>query len=201
METEEDAEGSLNPYHPFQNRQEFESLVPGKILELDKLWRRDSTLGGEILRAHLFVEHHLDIYLKIVRSDLKSRVRRKMKFSQKIGAVGKTEACGVDLSRGLKRINLIRNRFAHSLRAEILPEDIGDLLLVEEFAHFRSAALRFTSSNGEESWPDDPKHVVGSFARFASLHLAGIEDETARRVSAWFRMLGNASRIPAEGGQ
>jgi hypothetical protein len=101
-------------------------------------WEQDIATIGRILRAHLFVEHFLSEYLQSKNPNLGSLEEARISFGQKITllAAGRPEI--EYLLPGIRRLNIIRNRIAHSLRAELTQNDTDVFLQVKLFAAMRN---------------------------------------------------------------
>lgn len=148
-------------------------------------WNQDTVTIGRILRGHLFVEHFLTEYLSARNPELGSLEEARLTFSQKLALVGGGTGGVSYLLPGVRRLNAIRNRLAHSLRAEVTTEGANAFLAIEFFRAMRDAghAPRVASA--------EPIDVLEDFAKHAGLALhasasrdAGLWSEAFRRAEA-----------------
>ena len=109
--------------------------------QLLTLWEQNADSIGRILRAHLFVEHFLTEFLQAKNPRLGSPDKARLGFAQKVSLLG-TELSEVhDLVPGIRRLNKIRNRVAHSLHADLTTEDTETLLGCGLFRALREESL------------------------------------------------------------
>lgn len=128
-------------------------------------WEQDTGTIGRILRAHLFVEHFLTEYLSARNPQLGSVADAKLSFGQKLALVGNGTGGVEYLLPGIRRLNAIRNRLAHSLHADVSDEDASVLLSIPMFRAMREAgnAPRIPSAA--------PVDILDDFAKHAGLAL------------------------------
>jgi hypothetical protein len=127
--------------------------------QLMAVWEQDSHLIGRILRAHLFVEHFLNELLRAKNPDL-GLDKARLSFAQKVSLVGSGSAEIEDLLLGIRRLNAVRNRLAHSLHADLTTEDADVLLNCRYFRALRDEGARTTSRKAST----EPIDVVEDFA-------------------------------------
>lgn len=151
-------------------------------------WNQDTGKIGRILRAHLFVEHFLTEYLSARNPELGSLEEARLTFSQKLALVGEGSGGVSYLLPGVRRLNVIRNRLAHSLRAEVTMEDADAFLAIDLFRAMRDAghAPRLASA--------DPIDVLEDFAKHAGLALHASASRDADLWSEAFRRAEAKSR-------
>jgi hypothetical protein len=101
----------------------FKNDAQKQLNELNEKWNQNSELLGRILRAHLVVEHYLTLWVQYHNPNLGSINEARLSFSNKISLVGEKDISIKDLVPGLKRLNKVRNRIAHTLNVNILRED------------------------------------------------------------------------------
>ncbi|MBD2066310.1 hypothetical protein H6F93_02000 [Leptolyngbya sp. FACHB-671] len=133
-------------------------------------WEQDTTTIGRILASHLFVEHFLTEYVQAKNPQLGSLAEAHISFSQKVALVGTGEPGTDYLLPGIRRLNKIRNRIAHTLRAEVTEDDANAFLQIELFQSLRTELARTSSTPSVPS--TDPIIVLEDFAKHAgsSLH-------------------------------
>jgi hypothetical protein len=131
--------------------------------EISDRWNQDAGLMGRILRAHLFVEHYLTDYLSTRNPNLGSTEKARLSFSQKVELADRPESPEAYLFTGIRRLNQVRNRLAHTLMAEVTEADRDAFLSIELFRALRDAlAAPQTAST-------DPIDVLEDFARHAGI--------------------------------
>jgi len=128
-------------------------------------WEVDAGTIGRILRAHLFVEHYLTQYLQEHNPNSPDIDGARLSFDQKVALLGKTDRMVAHLTSGLQRLNRIRNRLAHTLKAEVTLEDSQAFLSIDLFREMRRA------SAAPQRPSDDRLTVLEDFARHAGIML------------------------------
>lgn len=146
------------------------------------LWEQDTGQIGRILRAHLFVEHWLNEYLRTKNPNLGSLEKARLSFAQKVDLVGDVSSGISYLMLGIRRLNAIRNRLGHSLTAEISDTD-GNIFL--EIGLFR--AMR--DEGAKPKIPStDPVDIIEDFAKHVGLVLQSIATGSAEIWAEAFRL-------------
>ncbi len=128
-------------------------------------WEQDTGTLGRILRAHLFVEHFLGEYIQSENPELGSLEDARLTFAQKVALIGTTAPGIAYLLPGIRRLNAIRNRLVHSLRAEVTKEDADALLAVEIFRELRNVLAEPATPSA------DPVDILEDFASHAGIML------------------------------
>ena len=144
-------------------------LLDADFQEVTRRWAQDTAKIGRILRAHLFVEHFLTEYLQAKNPDLGSLDDARVTFAQKIPLINTDELRIAYLLPGIRRLNTIRNRIAHSLHADVTQDDANVFLQIQLFS-----ALRNESAKRSQRAPSsDPIDIMEEFAVHAGslLHL------------------------------
>ena len=141
-------------------------------------WEQDTVAIGRILRAHLFVEHFLTEYLRAGNPELGLLEDARVSFSQKMALVGNMTPSTGYLLPGILRLNSIRNRIAHTLRAEVTDEDVRAFLQIDIFRAMRDESARRRS--GTPSM--DPIVVLEEFAIHAGISLHA---SASRQADVW----------------
>jgi hypothetical protein len=109
--------------------------------EIRSRWEQDTTTIGRILRAHLFVEHFLTLYLQRRNPELGSLEGARASFSQKVALIDNGNPGTAYLLPGIRRLNSIRNRIAHTLHAEVTEDDVKAFLQIDMFRACKTKAL------------------------------------------------------------
>ncbi len=133
--------------------------------EVLRRWNQDLTGMGRILRAHLFVEYYLNTYLEACNPNLGNTGAARLSFAQKAVLAECKTSSEAYLFPGIRRLNQVRNRLAHTMLAEITVEDRDVFLSVSLFREMRKAL------KAPESPSDEPLVVLEDFARHAGLSL------------------------------
>jgi hypothetical protein len=129
----------------------------------NKKWNTNIEITGRILRAHLFVEHFLTDYLQAQNPNLGSLEDARLSFTQKLLLVDEKKSVIVYLLPGIKRINTIRNRVAHSLEATITKEDRDLFLSIDFFVAMRNEEAKYD----KRKLSFEPLDVMEEFSLFA----------------------------------
>lgn len=128
-------------------------------------WNQNTEPLGRILRAHLFVEHYLTRLLVTRNPRLGSPGEARLTFQQKVALVGNVGPDLRELLPGLRRLNAVRNRLVHTLRASVSVEDADVFLSIAPFRALRDALA-------EPSVPSTvPLDILEDFARHAGITL------------------------------
>lgn len=144
-------------------------------------WNQDLDKIGRILRAHLFVEHFLTEYLQAKCSGLRSLEKARLTFAQKTALVEGGDATVAYLIPGIRRLNAIRNRIAHSLHASVTEEDVGVFVGIRLFM-----AMRNESAKRSGRIPsNDPIDLIDAFALHAGsvLHQGPVSEAFAEAIN------------------
>lgn len=106
------------------------------------LWNQNTEMIGRILRCHLFVEHFMNEYLSTKLPGINLDDVR-LTFAQKVALIGTNVTPVISaLLPGIRRLNSIRNRLAHTLKGQILTEDVDALVKIPLFQAMRVEAAR-----------------------------------------------------------
>ena len=134
--------------------------------ERDARWEQDIDAIGRILRSHLFVEHYLQTYIVARNPNLRSVADARLSFTQTLALAKLDESVLVaELRPGIKRLNIVRNRLAHNLRAEITEDDAQSFLSAKMFVAMRNARAAPAEPCSE------PLTVLEEFARYCGIVL------------------------------
>lgn len=151
-------------------REAFLVQTKAQVDELNTRWNQDAVLIGRILRAHLFVEHYLVTYLEARNPNLGKMEDARLSFNQKVELLDRKDPRVSYLVPGIKRLNQVRNRLAHTLSAHVSREDQDSFIAIDLFRALRDAlALPGTPS-------DEPIDVLESFAQHAGMALQSAAD-------------------------
>ena len=140
---------------------------------LNARWDQDTDAIGRILRAHLFVEHFLTEYLVARNPALGPLEDARLTFAQKLALIGEATGGVAYLAPGIRRLNTIRNRLAHSLSAEITPDDINVFLGIVLFKAMRDELAKPNQASA------DPMDILEDFSRHtgSALHASATRND------------------------
>jgi len=128
---------------------------------ISERWSQDTDAIGRILRCHLFVEHFLTAFLVQRNPELGSVSDARLSFAQKVTLIGQASAGIAYLIPGIRRLNTIRNRMAHTLAADITTDDINIFLGITLFKAMREARAKPNSASTV------PVDILEDFAKHA----------------------------------
>ena len=154
----------------YGGREAFLAHTESQIHDLNSRWNQDAPLMGRILRSHLFVEHYLTRYLEGKNPALGNLEAARLTFSQKTELIDVKDTSVSYLIPGVRRLNRIRNRLAHTLSASVTTEDRDSLLSVDLYRALRDAL-------GAPAIPSpEPSDVLESFAQHAGMAFQAAAD-------------------------
>ena len=93
---------------------------------------------GRVLKCHLIVEHYLNRFL-VAHFDIDNFDDVRLTFAQKATLLPNRATAASFVKPGIFELNRIRNRFGHSLGAEISDQDMGSIRTVLDIARPRVA--------------------------------------------------------------
>jgi hypothetical protein len=131
---------------------------------INQRWGQDRATIGRVLGAHLFVEHYIEVYLKAKIPKLVNLDAARLGFAQKVALIAPDSSMVDELIPGIKRLNKIRNRMAHTLQAELTDEDKKFFLSIPYFNAFRNASAE----------PNTPSSDVLDVVEAFALHAGNI---------------------------
>jgi len=148
---------------------------------VNQIWNQDALLIGRILRAHLFVEYFMTEYLQTKNPNLGNLSDSRLTFAQKVSLLGTSDPSIAYLIPGIKHLNKVRNRLAHSLKVEVTIKDRNLFLSIAMYGAFRKEQARHSTSK------NDPISVLEGFSNFAGGQLAATSDPMSKIWSAAIR--------------
>ncbi len=152
--------------------------VDGEFAQMMVLWDQDAPTIGRILRAHLFVEYFLTELLRTKNPQLGSLDNARLTFSQKVSLIDSKSSEIKYLLPGIRRLNQIRNRLAHSLHANLSVDDADALLSCDLFRAMRDESAKRHSRPASA----EPLNVYEDFA----LHVGStIKSLTSGSAAVW----------------
>ena len=97
---------------------------------------------GRVLKCHLVVEHYLDRFL-VAHFEIDNFDHVRLSFAQKTALLPNSATAAAFVKPGILQLNKIRNRFGHSLGAELSVQDLGAIRTVLDIARpgFPSGSL------------------------------------------------------------
>lgn len=146
---------------------------------LNRTWAQDTSGIGRVLRSHLFVEHFLSEYLKTRAPEL-DIVGAQLTFAKKLSLLGEGASSVRHLIPGMKRLNAVRNRMGHTLKADVTEQDLEIILSIGLFRAMREEAAKGSG----KPVSNDPIATIEEFA----LHVGAILQSAAcGHADVWTR--------------
>jgi hypothetical protein len=161
--------------------------MDSKLNKINQRWNQDIDAIGRILRAHLFVEHFITECLVSFNPSLGDIKEARLTFSQKLTLIEGYSEETKELSKGIKRLNKIRNQLAHKLAGTVTDQDKESLLSVLSFRALRNELAKpgVASDDNLVVLEDFAKHVGGRLSSLAD------PDSLAKRFERVFDELAN----------
>lgn len=135
---------------------------------LQNMWSVDPIEKGRVIKAHLFVEYYLNLYLSKVKNYKRNKIDTMM-FWQKANVLTKTG--GPDfkkMTRPLSRFNKCRNNLAHSLESVLTDSDKRFFESIDD-----PRFLAWVNVNKKES---ESKTAIDLYELYATLVVQVIEE-------------------------
>lgn len=158
-----------------------------KLAFINQKWDQDVVGIGRILRAHIFVEYFMTKCLQTINPNLGDLDGARVTFSTKLKLL-KGYSRHIDMMLpGIRRLNAIRNRMAHSLEAIIDDKDI-EVIFSDKY---------FKSLRDEHAKPDKPStdkfEIIEDFAKHVGSYLesAGDTGSLAQRFIQAYKEVSN----------
>lgn len=149
----------------FGGREKAFQVFNHEYRQLTARWDQDTVKIGRVLRSHLFVEHFMTEYLTAMNPELGPIEEARLSFSQKLALID-TDTVGVSyLLPGIRRINTIRNRIAHTLTSDISNDDVNVFLGITLFRTMREEGAKPKRPSA------DPIDILENFAKHAGIAL------------------------------
>ncbi len=163
------------------------------IQYVNLLWAQDIAMIGRILRAHLFLEHFLTKFIQKRNPELGSIERARISFSQKLDLVKSKDQIINSLIPGIRRLNSIRNRVAHTMKAEISEADAKVFLRNAIFRAYREALAKGL----KEKIKPNTIELLEDYAKFAGIIIhANLETEASIWTTAIHAAQGEEKAAP-----
>ncbi|OFV80040.1 MAG: hypothetical protein A2Y78_14640 [Acidobacteria bacterium RBG_13_68_16] len=116
------------------------------------------------------MEYFLGEYLRSHNPNPGDLSAGRLSFAQKLSLLDRNDPTVSFLIPGIRRLNAVRNRLAHTYRAIVSNDDAAVFLSVSLFWHLRLALAAPAMPN------DDPLDILEEFARHAGIALASAGD-------------------------
>ena len=97
------------------------------------LMNKDHNIIGQVLKHHLIVEYYLTNYLSFKMPEIDVKDAR-LNFYQKIKLLPPNDFRASFVKPGIIELNKVRNKFSHSLDAQISVEELKEMLKVLKIA-------------------------------------------------------------------
>jgi len=150
-------------------RKKLHNKINADVARINEKWEQDIDSIGRILRAHLFVEHFVNDCLVSFNPNLGNIKQARLTFSQKLSLIENYSEETKELSRGIRRLNKVRNQLAHNLAVTVTDEDKESFLSIHSFNSIRKelAKPELPSEDNLVVLEDFAKYVAGSLAALA----------------------------------
>ena len=154
--------------------------------EFNARWDQNIESMGRILRSHLVLEYYITKCLKALNPNLDNLDRARLTFNQKFELIKPYSIETEVLAVGIKRLNKIRNRLAHTLEETVNEQDAEIFLSIEYFRSLREALAKPHLPSS------DSLDVLEDFAKFASQWLDSLSNPNSlsKRFEQAFSELG-----------
>lgn len=139
------------------------------------MWNQDFARGAKVLRAHLVVEHFLNLYLANTNPQLGSIAEARLGFAQKLTLMGNHDSILEMLRPGMLRLNQVRNRLAHRLSVDISDDDVASFMSIRLFAATWKASHPKTWNR-----KPNPLKVLEAFAQLSAAMLQLLSEDARK---------------------
>lgn len=160
-------------FERFGGKKKFFQIQKQRHQAIVEAWHQDADQIGRVVRAHLFVEHYLTAFLDAENTGLAPIDSARLSFAQKVSLLRNDHPSVGGLRPGIRRLNRIRNRIAHTLKADVRHEDADLFRGIQMFAAMQRAGGYESELSGS------PLEVLESFAKFAGMTLAAASSPDA----------------------
>lgn len=149
----------------YGGREKFFESMEARSRAFEQVWHRDSEAIGEVLHAHLVVEHFLARYLQVQHPNLPDIGPLKLSFATKVGMLSDTDYALQELKPGLLQLNTVRNKLAHRIHLDVVAADVAPFLRIGLYT-----AMHGEGRGGEI--PTEPVAALLHFAHYAAMWLS-----------------------------
>jgi len=159
----------------------------------NSVWARDSRSIGEVLHAHIVVEHFLDQYLKMVYPEIEFD-QWQLTFERKVFLIRKSDATLMRAVPGLKALGKIRNKLSHKLHFSVSKDDVQAMVNVPDYGLVRTHVQAAQPIDFKTATPEA---IVLDFARWIASTLQTMTGPNQRKLDLVFDMSRNIDGTPA----
>lgn len=170
----------------YGGKEPFFRKMDDRFAEIDRRWNQNTDSLGRILRAHLFVEHFISAYISSKNPNLAKLEKARLSFAQKVELLDHKGSPEAYLVPGLRRLNLIRNRIAHTLDATVTLSDQKCFLSIKLFSAMRRARAE------RSELAETPISVLEDFAKHAGSSLEAASHPESDFWQAAFKVTSGA---------
>jgi len=111
---------------------EFQEHFEALKTEVTSAFNREHDLIGRVLKCHLVLETYIDKALDHLNKDQLALDKISLRFFQKIELLETKIDEHKTYFTGIKKLNTIRNKFAHNLKAAVTVEDVKEMKTIVE---------------------------------------------------------------------
>ena len=113
--------------------QEIREFFDNENNKFKELLRTDHTRFGRVVKCHLITEVYIERYLR-KKLPLSNLSDARLSYYQKVMLLPEHGSAPAIIKPGLLRLNKIRNKFAHSLDAEVLVDELSSMTGILEMS-------------------------------------------------------------------
>jgi hypothetical protein len=137
----------------FGSPEQLWDYLKDRLKAFTQVWERDSRAIGEVLHAHIVVEHFLGQYLRQAHPTVDFDEWR-LTYDGKVRLIPKLDTRLKAYVPGLKALGRIRNKLAHELHFNIAPADVQPMVEVAEYKAERTSAMTQAPMNFATATPE-----------------------------------------------
>lgn len=169
------------------------TYLKDRLKAFTQVWERDSRAIGEVLHAHIVVEHFLDRYLRHAHPTVDFDDWR-LTYDGKVRLIPKSDTRLKAYVPGLKALGRIRNKLAHELHFNIAPIDVQPMVEVAEYKAERTSAMTQAPMNFATATPEV---IALDFAKWAAGTLEMMSHPDKEKMELIFDVSRNVDGSPA----
>ena len=177
----------------FGSQEQLWKYLEDRLLAFTGVWERDSRSIGEVLHAHIVVEHFLDKYLRKAHPEIEFD-KWQLSYERKVFLIPKSD---VQLNRavpGLRALGTIRNNLSHKLHFGVSKNDVQAMVNVAEYKAMRTSGATQSPMDFNSATPEA---IVLDFAKWIASTLQTMTDPDQGKLELLFDLSRNIDGTPA----
>ena len=179
----------------FGSPEQLWDYLKDRLKAFTQVWERDSRAIGEILHAHIVVEHFLNRYLRQTHPTVDFDEWR-LTYDSKVRLIPKSDTRLMAYVPGLKALGRIRNKLAHELHFNIAQADVQPMVEVAEYKAERMGSMTQAPMNFATALPEA---IALDFAKWAASTLEMMTHPDKEKMELLFDVSRNVDGSPAPG--